>query len=113
VGFETSYFHATTSPRFAWILSAAWKRETQVSLLNENRRPSRIADSGLSISDVVAALGVISEDHEIRDKRILGLSLHHSGVLFVKTGESIGGYEVALRKSDDRWQIVESDQWIA
>lgn len=84
-----------------------------MSLLADMRRPSRYPDAGLSLSDLLAALEVIAENPDIRDKRVLGLSLNHNGVLFVKTGQSIGGYEVALQKVEGFWQIAECEQWIS
>ena len=83
-----------------------------MSLLDEFRKPRRIPDEGFAPGDIIAALNALVAKDEIRDKRVLGISVHNNGTILIRTGVTIGGYEVVLRKSGGNWEVAEWEQWI-
>jgi hypothetical protein len=80
------------------------------------RRPEGPPHIGISLSDLYTALSLIETHTEIRDKRIMSLSVRNNGMVLVKTGEqsgacSGGGYYVVLERTSDAWRILEWNQW--
>ncbi len=69
------------------------------SLITEMIRVHRRPDQGAPIPDFIAALKTVEVAEEIRDKRVLGVSLHPNGMLLIRTGSSIGGNIDALHRT--------------
>jgi hypothetical protein len=86
-----------------------------VSLIRQMEGPPHI---GIPLSEVHAALSVIENVAQIRDKRIMSFSVRNNGMVLVKTGEqsgacSGGGYIVLLKPTPEGWRIAEWDQWVS
>jgi hypothetical protein len=80
------------------------------------RRPEGPPHIGISLPELREALSLIEARSEIREKRIMSLSVRNNGMILVKTGEqpgacSGGGYFVLLDRTSDGWHIAEWDQW--